>query len=67
MKLLQNKGALSVNISEELIHEMFVESNGHFLVVDANVNNPLLVHDGVTACHYLSGRWTDKILDEIAN
>lgn len=67
VKLLQNKGALSVNISEELIHEMFVESNGHFLVVDANVNNPLLVHDGVTACHYLSGRWTDKILDEIAN
>lgn len=67
VKLLQNKGALSVNISEELIYEMFVESNGHFLVVDANVNNPLLVHDGVTACHYLSGRWTDKILDEIAN
>lgn len=67
VKLLQNKGALSVNISEELIHEIFVESNGHFLVADANVNNPLLVHDGVTACHYLSGRWTDKILDEIAN
>lgn len=67
VKLLQNKGALSINISEELIHEIFVESNGHFWVADANVNNPLLVHDGVTACHYLSGRWTDKILDEIAN
>lgn len=67
VKLLQNQGALSENISEELIHEMFVESNGHFMVADANDNNPLLVHDGVTACHYLSGRWADKILDEIAN
>ena len=65
--LLQSQGLLSEDITEELIHQMFVDSNGHFMVTDTKGYNPLLDNDGVTTCHYLSDRWIDKILDEIAN
>lgn len=67
VKLLHSQDLLSPEITEPMIHEMFEDSCGHFMITDMKSNNPLLICDGVTECHYLSDRWADKILDEIAD
>lgn len=64
--LLQSRGLVSEEITDVFIHAMLAEAKGHFMLADVKGDNPLLYHDGVTACHYLSDRWTDKVLDEIA-
>lgn len=65
--LLKKRGMISEELSPVLIHSMFAESCGHFMLSDIQNRNPLIENDGVTLCHYISHRWTDKILDEIAD
>lgn len=65
--LLQTQGGLVEELTPALIHSMFEESNGHFMLADMQSRNPLIEYDGVTTCHYLSKRWVDKVLAEIAD
>ena len=58
---------ISEEFSSALIHSMFEESGGHFMLTDVQNGNPLIEYDGITSCHYVSHRWADKILDEIAD
>ena len=37
------------------------------MLTDVQNGNPLIEYDGITSCHYVSHRWADKILDEIAD
>lgn len=65
--LLIGQGVISEEFSSALIHSMFEESGGHFMLTDVQNGNPLIEYDGITSCHYVSHRWADKILDEIAD
>lgn len=65
--LLKKRGVISEELSPVLIHSMFAESCGHFMLTDVQNGNPLIEYDGITSCHYVSHRWADKILDEIAD
>lgn len=65
--LLIGQGVISEEFTSALIHSMFEESGGHFMLTDVQNGNPLIEYDGITSCHYVSHRWIDKILDEIAD
>lgn len=65
--LLQTQGLLTGELTSALIHCMFEESNGHFMLADIQSRNPLIEYDGVATCHYVSKRWADKVLTEIAD
>lgn len=65
--LLIGQGVISEEFSSVLIHSMFEESGGHFMVTEVQNGNPFIEYDGTTSCHYVSHRWADKILDEIAD
>ena len=65
--LLQTQGLLTEELTSALIHSMFEESNGHFMLADIQSRNPLIEYDGVATCHYVSKRWADKVLAEIAD
>lgn len=65
--LLIGQGVISEEFTSALIHSMFEESGGHFMLTDVQNGNPLIKYDGTTSCHYVSHRWVDKILDEIAD
>lgn len=65
--LLQTQGLLTEKLTSALIHNMFEESKGHFMLADIQSRNPLIEYDGVATCHYVSKRWADKVLTEIAD
>lgn len=67
VSLLQSQGQVTEGLTSTLIHNMFEESNGHFLLADIPCRSLLIEYDGVATCHYVSKRWADKVLTEIAD
>lgn len=53
-------------ITDAIITDMFKKTKGRFLII-AKANNMLEINDGLTSCHYVSKRYCDVLLDEIAD
>ena len=63
--LLQGKGELNERVTPQMVDNVFNESNGHFMVI-GNYNS-LWENDGINECYFVSERWSDVILDDIAD
>jgi hypothetical protein len=63
--LLQGKGELNERITSQMVDKVFNESNGHFMVIGNYTG--LRENDGINECYYVSERWSDVILDDIAD
>lgn len=59
-------GIVNPLITDAVIADMFKEAKGRFLII-AKSNSMLEVNDGETNCHYVSKRYCDVVLDEIAD
>lgn len=65
VSLLVYNGILNSGLTADVCHSLFEESHGHFIPMGRP--NPLLMNDGIDDCYFVSERWEDKILDEIAS
>lgn len=65
IQLLQSAYIVSRTLTEDVVSAMFKEAGGHFMVTGKS--DPISLNDGIDACYYVSDRWVDVILDEIAN
>lgn len=65
VQLLQSKNELNSLVSNQVIDSVFNESKGHFMVVGDY--SSLRANDGINKCYFVSERWSDVVLDNIAD
>ncbi|MFA6831817.1 MAG: hypothetical protein WCR36_06065 [Bacteroidaceae bacterium] len=65
VQLMKSVCIVSQVLTEGMISAMFEEAGGHFMVTSES--DPISLNDGIVSCHYVSDRWVDVILDEIAD